>query len=223
MSDLPFTGERVVPGKMHNFIPTLVEHLERYTFAISLLSGTETVVDAACGTGYGTFLLAMASEHAIGLDVSAEAVDFARTRFSWPGLEYATADLDACELPADVSMIVSFETIEHLRDPDAFLRKTEASLLPGGVFVGSVPREAPSEWHRHVFDWPSARRLVESYFGETTWYGQRVVPATTPPPGLTISRERVEDADFYIAVCRKKEDPDQDRTGELPRGDVDVS
>mgnify|MGYP002682774189 CR=1 FL=1 len=52
--DLPFTGERFVPGARGEI---WVEHWHRYHFASRFAAG-KRVVDAACGEGYGSALLA---------------------------------------------------------------------------------------------------------------------------------------------------------------------
>lgn len=204
MSALRWTGERVVPGDMQTAMDTLVEHLTRYVFAIGFLKGTESVVDAACGTGYGTHLLSMAANDVLGLDVSEEAVRFATDHFAWPGLRYQSADLDTFELPESIDVVVSFETIEHLRDPAGFVGRVEEALVPGGLFIMSVPPLAPSEWHLHVFDWQGAQDLIESTFRDVRWFGQRDLPIPGGRiPGITVSCESVPYSACYIAVCRK--------------------
>ena len=47
-----FTGERVIPGEVD---PNLWnEHFSRYAFAALFCRGRKSVLDAGCGTGYGT-------------------------------------------------------------------------------------------------------------------------------------------------------------------------
>jgi protein-L-isoaspartate O-methyltransferase len=53
-----FTGERVIPGEVD--IDLLNEHMARYTFAARLARG-KRVLDAGCGTGYGSAELARAA------------------------------------------------------------------------------------------------------------------------------------------------------------------
>ena len=48
---MEFTGERLVLGEVDKELET--EHLDRYRFALQFAAG-KTVLDAACGTGYGT-------------------------------------------------------------------------------------------------------------------------------------------------------------------------
>ena len=203
MADLRFTGERVVPGDMSEYMDVLSEHLSRYAFAIGFMRGSERVLDAACGTGYGSFLLAMATGSVLGLDVAPEAVEFASAHFSWPGLRYEAADLDETPLPAAFDAVVSFETVEHLREPEAFVQGVARALRPEGLFICSIPRNQPSDFHRHVYEFEGARALVEPWFEDVHWFGQtdRVTPAGTLH-GAAISEDGVENARYFIAVCR---------------------
>src|SRR3954462_2607763 len=73
-----FTGERLIPGQVD--VDLLNEHLARYTFASRLARG-KRVLDAGCGAGYGSAELAHTAHTTVGIDVAAEAVDFARAHY----------------------------------------------------------------------------------------------------------------------------------------------
>jgi protein-L-isoaspartate O-methyltransferase len=53
-----WTGERLEP---HITNETMLEHLHRYAVAVELVNG-RTVLDIACGEGYGTSLLSAKAE-----------------------------------------------------------------------------------------------------------------------------------------------------------------
>ena len=72
------TGERFVPGKM--FKHSEIEHMHRYTAVAPLLKG-KVVLDAACGTGYGSNMLAREAERVCGIDISQEAIAYANENF----------------------------------------------------------------------------------------------------------------------------------------------
>src|SRR5260370_283810 len=70
-----FTGERVIPDQVE---PDLwSEHLARYAFAQRYAAGKH-VLDCGCGTGYGTFELGQAAAEVTGLDLSCDAIEYAR-------------------------------------------------------------------------------------------------------------------------------------------------
>lgn len=205
MTDLQWTGERVVPGEMEPEMGAFSEHLQRYVFAISMLGGREQVLDAACGTGYGTFMLAMAAGSVTGFDLCADAVEFARERFNWPGLSYEVADLDSVELPTGTDVVVSFETLEHLQDPERFLDGVARCLRPGGRLIASVPRDMPNEFHRHTYDWAGARALIEPHFDSVDWLGQTALRlGDSRLAGLVLSDGDIEMADYFLAVGHKR-------------------
>jgi len=177
--DLPFTGERFVPGVAGEI---WYEHWHRYHFAAPLVAGRR-VLDVACGEGYGSALLARTAARVTGADIAAPAIAHARTRYS--GL----ANLDFCEadcaaLPfADASfdVVVSFETIEHITAQQAFLREVRRVLQPGGFVVLSCPNKAEytdardhvNEFHVRELYRDEFARLLASEFPQVAWYGQR--------------------------------------------------
>ena len=116
------------------------EIMARYLFAGGFATGRR-VLDAAIGTGYGAATLsALGASFVHGIDKDAKAVSEAITRYSTPTISFAVDDcerLDTLRSPVDV--VCSFETIEHLDNPEAFLAAVVRVLAPGGVFLCSTP------------------------------------------------------------------------------------
>src|SRR5512142_1405657 len=83
-----FTGERVIPGQVDADL--LNEHLARYAFAARLARG-KRVLDAGCGAGYGSAELAKTAISVLGVDQSADAVEFARENYRLPNLRFVQA------------------------------------------------------------------------------------------------------------------------------------
>jgi SAM-dependent methyltransferase len=160
MDDLEFTGERVVPAKMGEYDMTLLEHLARYDFAVEHQKGS--VLDAACGSGYGSKMLSNAE----GIDLSAEAVAYAQSIY---GIKASCFDLEN-GLPAGCwDTIVSFETIEHLGNPHLFLSHASSKSLQ---FIFSIPLNNPSQFHKVVYTLGQAQDLIYQYFNKVEWYEQ---------------------------------------------------
>lgn len=152
-------------------------HLARYMLARSFVRPNDVVLDAACGLGYGSAILWEGSEASsvTGVDCDEGAVEYARQNYgsARPGLAYLTANVE--ELPAvpsnSVDLVVSFETIEHLENPERFLGEMKRVLKPGGRFICSVPNlwvdetgRDPSPYHLHVFDLEKIRSACERFF-----------------------------------------------------------
>lgn len=138
--------ERVIPGETDQNL--YLEHLGRYEFARRFVRGMR-VLDVACGVGYGAPLLCGAgAERYVGIDASGEALGIAKNRYqASDNISFVFGD--ACELVGingeDFDVVVSFETIEHLRDPERFLDRVRDVLVPNGKFIVSTPNRAVSD------------------------------------------------------------------------------
>jgi len=134
---LEFTGERFTPECVREI---WYEHYHRYAFALPLARG-KRVLDAACGEGYGSALMAGAAASVLGVDLSAAAVEHARARYSASSARFEQADVTALgHLPtASFDLIVSFETLEHLAAQRTMLEGFRRLLAPGGVLLVSTP------------------------------------------------------------------------------------
>jgi SAM-dependent methyltransferase len=115
------------------------EHLLRYWWASQLASGRR-VLDAGCGVGYGTAMLAAAgATETVGVDLSSDAVNAASA-----GVRETVTFLvgDVHELPFDddrFDLIVCFEVIEHVDRQDEVIAELDRVLAPSGVLVISSP------------------------------------------------------------------------------------
>ena len=71
------TGERLTEFALH--VITL-EHLHRYAIAIEL-SKNKSVLDIACGEGYGSHLLALQSSSVTGVDIDTVTIEAAKIKY----------------------------------------------------------------------------------------------------------------------------------------------
>jgi len=74
-------------------------------------------------------------------------------------VSFTQNDLRSIERLPDGStdVVVSFETLEQLADPQAFVREAARVLTPGGRFIGSVPNDQ--------LRWFGAHALLELFDG----------------------------------------------------------
>src|SRR5262250_602724 len=108
MPELEFTGERYIPGGGEGEIA--YEHWHRYAFARRFVAGRR-VLDAACGEGYGTALLATIASSAVGVDVDLATIEHARATYGESArLGFLAASCTGLPLPSEsVDVVVSFE------------------------------------------------------------------------------------------------------------------
>jgi 2-polyprenyl-3-methyl-5-hydroxy-6-metoxy-1,4-benzoquinol methylase len=145
-------AERFVPGKGQGEVME-TEHLARYWWAAGLAAGRR-VLDAGCGVGYGTAMLADAgATQAIGVDIAADAVAAATAAHS--SLEFIACDIHALPFGDDsFDLVVCFEVIEHVEAQDAVIAELARVLAPGGVLAISSPNRGvyPSGNPHHVHE-----------------------------------------------------------------------
>src|SRR4051794_25160393 len=129
------TGERMVPEASNG--GTFWEHIERYRFSLPYVRG-KRVLDIACGEGYGSAALLKGGAKAVtGVDVAEEACAHAREKY---GVNAIVGSAEAIPLPdASVDVVVSFETIEHVPNMNAFMAECHRVLVPGGRIIISTP------------------------------------------------------------------------------------
>ena len=191
LGTIDFDGERVYPENYAHLRPLLYYHLARYTFAKSLLRRGDSVVDIACGSGYGTYELASVAETVTGIDVSSAAVDYAQKNFSAGNILFKTGDAGTVDsiVTNPVDAVVSFETIEHLldADQDLFLDAVCRSLVPSGIFVVSTPNtlvysgghDTNNPHHLCELDADRFREKLGKRFGVVQLFGQRKFEGST--------------------------------------------
>ncbi len=138
---MEFTGERMIPEYNKEDI-IYSEHLLRYSFCKQFVKGKK-VLDVACGSGYGTRILAdNQAKNVIGVDISGTAVDYANKKYSNLNTEFIVADGTALPFSDGLfDVVVSFETIEHLENHKAFVSQISRVLNETGILVISSPNK----------------------------------------------------------------------------------
>jgi SAM-dependent methyltransferase len=147
--------ERIVPDELEEVgatgRETLQLHLERYAFAAQRLRGT-TVLDIACGVGYGTRFLIDHNpqiECIHGVDLSSSTIAYARQHYSHPRVEYFCDDALTFRGNRVYDNIVSLETIEHVPDPEGLFQHLAELVRPGGMLITSVPTTPSTDGNPH--------------------------------------------------------------------------
>jgi 2-polyprenyl-3-methyl-5-hydroxy-6-metoxy-1,4-benzoquinol methylase len=214
---LEFTGERIVPGKTVEAL--FREHEERYVFAGQYVCGKD-VLDVACGSGVGTSLLHGAGARRVwGLDIDPNAIAFAKARYR--ECEFAECEATNLCLPdGSVDVVVSFETLEHLKDQRKFLLECRRVLRPGGVLVCSTPNLEISRWsasnpyHIRELNPREFQELLGGMFPSVELFGQRHRAYLPYALRKTILQalERLRLRGTVVRILRGKSAPESFRT-----------
>ena len=218
---IEFTGERVIPGEVD--VDLWNEHLARYAFAARLAAG-KRVLDAGCGSGYGTAALAQTASQVTGVDLAPEAIAYAREHYSAPHVQFLEGSCTALPVPDGATdLVVAFEVIEHLADWRAFLQEIGRVLAPDGLLVISTPNRdyyaesrrlsGPNPYHVHEFDSAEFVSELKALFGHVHLYLENHVegiafqpdgPAASPPEfQQAVSGADPATAHFFLAVCAR--------------------
>lgn len=97
-----------------------------------------TVLDVGCGDGTVSRLFVEAGNRVFGVDIVPEFVEKATQR----GIDAKTADVAMEGLPlseAEIDVVYAGALIEHLYDPESFLKECHRVLKDGGLLVLSTP------------------------------------------------------------------------------------
>ncbi len=178
-TELPFTGERFVPGVGGNIF---LEHMHRYFLAAAFVAGKD-VLDIASGEGFGSSILAQQARSVVGVDIDTQSVQHAVGKYATETLRFQQGS--ATDIPmadGSVDVVVSFETIEHIVEHERMLAEVKRVLRPGGVLIMSTPDKAiytdasthvnpfhVRELYRADFD-----KLLRSQFAHVLMHGQKV-------------------------------------------------
>jgi 2-polyprenyl-3-methyl-5-hydroxy-6-metoxy-1,4-benzoquinol methylase len=215
---LEATGERLMPEQQHGEL-VHAEHLARYRLAAQLAPGRR-VLDVACGEGYGAALLAAAgASSVVGVDLDEATVEHARARH---GIEARVGDVRS--LPFEdgaFDLVVSFETIEHVEEPERALDELARVVAADGLVVVSTPNASQylveNEFHVREFGHAEFVALLEGRFPavrllfQHNWLTSAVVDEAAlrersgeGPVALELTKVRgVEPGDelYLVAVC----------------------
>ena len=186
------TLERLVPDETPDE-GWLAVQVARYDFAAHYVVGSR-LLDLACGSGYGTYLLASRHPHVecLGVDIDPEAVRLAERTYIGENARYIQANAMTFSDAQGFDTIVTLETIEHLTHPRDFVDRLVFMLKPRGRIIASVPSTPSTDanpFHLQDFTEKSFNALFEGH-GLTRISQLRLVDPFSNTP--TFSRKDVD-------------------------------
>lgn len=177
---MEFTGERYVPATA-GIENLYLEHVSRYIYAAGL-ARDRCVLDVGCGCGYGTHRLAIGgASFALGVDVSDEAISFAREHYRHPALRFDVTDAGRMEVGGVFDLVTCFEMIEHVDDADGVLGRIAAAMSEDGLLLASTPNKeiyvaggegGVNPFHRREYTGQEFEDLLARHFAHVAVLGQ---------------------------------------------------
>jgi 2-polyprenyl-3-methyl-5-hydroxy-6-metoxy-1,4-benzoquinol methylase len=110
-------------------------HCARYLLARGFIKKGETVIDAACGHGYGSYLLSEVADKVYSFDYQ----DVFNSEWNKENIEFNQENVEEIKAFPECDAFVSIETIEHLYNPELFLDKVTKATKR--VIVMSSPNK----------------------------------------------------------------------------------
>ena len=183
---LKFTGERLVPQDNQCGPETEIykEHIRRYAFAKRFIKSNDTVLDLACGVGYGCKLLNDHIDCTIyGCDISLETIKYAKENYSAKKINFQTMDASSLSFPNNFfNCIICFETLEHLKNYGNTLDEFFRVLKNHGLLIISTPNKEISlksknqnEYHINEFTHDEFVKTLSHNFQKISLFSQKLM------------------------------------------------
>jgi SAM-dependent methyltransferase len=211
-------------------------HMARYLFVKDMCAG-KRVLDVACGEGYGAALMAKwGAQSVCGIDVSPAAIASAQANFADPKIIFSQQDVrnaKAFARKGAYDLVVSFETIEHVDDPEALLANLGKVVARNGNIVISCPNDAwyyksggSNPFHKSRYTFEEFKHFTESVLGPATSWNMGTFGlgfSSIPWPGGLPQGGEGEDQTLMLKAREVDESlfvPMQDKTAP---GEEDIS
>lgn len=190
---LQFTGERFIPTQSLSSDEIGIEHLHRYHSVIPFIRN-KTVLDIACGEGYGTALIGKFAKKATGVDIDEACIEWASGNYASNNDKLSFIKGSVSSIPLDdnsIDVVISFETIEHVTEADQrlFMLEIKRVLKTDGLLIISTPNteiystsnDSNNPFHVKEFNREEFRSFLKEHFAHTKFFeqGYEVMSAIT--------------------------------------------
>ena len=157
------------------------------------------VLDAGCGSGYGADHLASIGCKVTAIDVSDEAVRYARLCAPEASVLQCTLE-QPLVLPVPFDAVVAIESVEHVQNDSAMFAEFHRVLRPGGVLFLSTPDSELFD-RAHAEAYPEAPQRAQNPF-HVREYVEADLRALLEHTGFThVARVRTPQPQYSQALC----------------------
>ena len=108
---------------------------------LELLPDKETLLDVGCANGFFVRYAQKIGFKAYGIDASNSAIEWGKRSFGLENFLACASSLSDLPFyfPGEFQVITAFEILEHLEQPEDFLKEVAKYLKKDGVFIFSTP------------------------------------------------------------------------------------
>lgn len=189
------TGERVVPERSGEGLAraNLIRHKAAYLHVRKKFREAKRVLDVGCGTGYGSAMMATPDREVVGVDTSAEAVEWANATYRNDNAGFFVMPATDLRFPDDsFDAVCSIQSIEHFDDVEVFLSEVVRVLRPRGVLAVATPNRLTyspdgsiNPFHTKEYDARELEQLLAGSFEKVAVTGLHAGLDLALAPGVT--------------------------------------
>ena len=156
--------------------------IQKYLFAVKHLTGKK-VLDIACGSGYGSKIMYEDKPflEVFGCDKDKSTIQFANEKYS-KYIKFVNCDVYSTNFKDDYfDNVVSFETLEHLKDGYLFIKEIKRILKNNGILILSTTNRVYDEkvtknvnpFHEKLYSYDELNELLSNNFKHVKILGQK--------------------------------------------------
>lgn len=151
-------------------------HFGRYKFFLKYIKPHDSVLDIACGSGYGSQILASKARLVCGVDSDAVTIKYAKRHHGSMNVQFGVSAIEDFNTRKRYDKVISVETIEHLADPEAFLAKAKDWLKPQGQLLLTCPlsqddsQQTENPFHISKISYERLGIMMRRYFKKVDFF-----------------------------------------------------
>jgi ubiquinone/menaquinone biosynthesis C-methylase UbiE len=193
--------ERAVPETLNQADKDWVE--SRYYLALEHIRTNDIVLDAACGSGFGSAIISQKAKLVYGVDISKEAIQYANIKFKSQNIKYVNGDVKNLRFKDSIFDIsVGIETLEHINQAELYLKELKRVTRENGKIIISTPQKKSellqTPYHVYEYEYEEFKKLLSSYYVIEEILG---LLRSEKPSYSSTNNHNYKNFDIYLAFC----------------------
>ncbi len=157
----------------------LLHMLSYYKFAAKMIGPAQRVLEVGCSEGIGAPIFAEGAQEYVGIDIDANAIDWAKRSMAWLSkCNFICGDfLEEQNLKGNFDGVACFDVIEHIfpENADRFLSRLSSLVKPGGTLIVGTPSLSSDQYanehtrrgHVNLYSGERLKESVQKQCGKT--------------------------------------------------------